>query len=170
MRLGNTGTADMNDSMRASLDGLLDEYDVRRNREVSARNAEQAERARFAADATAALDAVIAPCFASFAEALKAHHHACTIERGQHDESDMHGEGHIQLTIFPDGTTLPQGNASLSYVASAHRRKFNAHRSVTTRSGGLIPGTIGVYELAQITPALVNQHLLELAQAVFTPA
>jgi hypothetical protein len=124
--------------------------------------------AQFLADATAALDEIVAPCFAEFAEALKSHKHACTIERQQqHDEGGKHIEGQIKLTVFPDGTTLPQGNASLSYIASAHRRKFSAHRSVTTRNGGLIPSTIGVYELAQLTPALVNQHLLELAQAVF---
>jgi hypothetical protein len=158
----------MNESTRSALDGLLDDYDARRNRELSARSAEQAAQAQFLADARTALDTIVAPCFEKFSETLKAHKHACTIERQMHDEADQRSESRILLTAFPDGTTLPQGNASLSYVASAHRRKFSAHRSVTTRNAGSIPATLGVYELAQITPALVNQHLLELAQAVFS--
>lgn len=157
----------MNETMRDALDGLLGEYDARRNREVSARNAEQAAQAQFLVDAMTALDTIVAPCFEKFSETLKSHRHACTIERRAHDETDQRSESQIQLTVFPDGTTLPQGNASLSYIASAHRRKISAHRSVTTRNAGSIPGTLGVYDVAQITPALVNQHLLELAQAVF---
>lgn len=153
--------------MRGVLDGLLDEYDERRNQEVAARNAEQASQAKFVADATVALDTIVGSCFEKFTAVLKSHKHACTIVRQQHDEGDQRSESQIQLTVFPDGTTLPQGNASLSYVASALRRKVSAHRSVTTRNGGYVPGTIGVYELAEMTPALVDRHLLELAQAVF---
>jgi hypothetical protein len=158
----------MNESTRGALEGLLDDYDARRNRELSARSAEQAAQAQFLADAQTALDTIVAPCFEKFSEALKAHRHACTIERQARDEADQRSESQILLSVFPDGTTLPQGNASLSYVASAHRRKFSAHRSVTTRNAGSIPATLGVYELSQITPGLVNQHLLELAQAVFS--
>jgi len=159
----------MNESTRGVLEGLLDDYDARRNREVSARSAEQAAQAQFLTDAMTVLDTVVAPCFEKFSAALKSHNHACTIERKSHDETDQSSESQIQLNVFPDGTTLPQGNASLSYIASAHRRKFSAHRSVTTRNAGSIPATLGVYDLAQVTPALVNQHLLELAQAVFSP-
>lgn len=158
----------MNESMQDALEGLLGDYDTRRNREVSARNAEQASQTTFLAEAAVALDTIVVPCFENFSRALKSHNHACTIERKPLDEGHKRSEGQIQITIFAEGTTLPHGNASLSYVASTHRRKISAHRSVTTRNGGLVPGNVGVYELAQMTPGLVDQHLIELAQNVFS--
>ena len=156
--------------MRNALATILDDYDGRRNREVSARNAEQARVEKFLAEATAALTTVVAPCLEQFAQELKKHNHACTIELQKQEQNVKHSEAKITLTIFPDGTKLPEGNASLSYTASSHRQKVSAHRSITTRVGGCIPGSIGEYELGQLTPALVNQDLLELAQAVFAGA
>jgi hypothetical protein len=160
----------MEEPMRSALAGILEEYEQRRNREVSARKAEQAGLEKFLVEAEVALDSIITPCFERFSEELKRHNHTCTIEVQKQDQSDKRSEVKIALTIFPNGTALPQGNPSLSYTASSHRQKLSAHRSITTRSGGFIPGSIGEYELAQITPALVDQHLLELAQAVFAGA
>ncbi len=157
----------MDESMRTALAGILEDYEQRRNREIAARKAEQASLERFLVNVTTALDTVVAPCFDAFAQELKTRNHGCTIETQKADANDRRGDVSIKLTIFPDGTRLPHGNASLWYVASSHRQRLSAHRSVTTRDGGLIPGTIGEYELAQITPTLVNQDLLELAQAVF---
>lgn len=156
--------------MQSALAGILQDYEQRQNREVSARKAERAGQEKFLADATAVLNTIVASCFEGFSRRLKRHNHACTIEVQKKDQSDQRGEMKITLTVFPDGTTLPQGNPCLSYGASSHRQKMSAHRSITTRSGGFIPGPIGEYELAQVTPALVDRELLELAQTVFAGA
>jgi len=156
--------------MRSALARILKDHEQRRNAEISAREAEQAGLEKFLADATTALTTVVAPCFDWFSEELKRHNHTCTIEVQEQDPGDKRSEVKIMLTIFPDHTTLPQGNPALSYTASAHRLKVNAHRSITTRSGGLIPASIGDYELAQITPALVDRHLLEWAETIFAQA
>lgn len=158
---------DMEQSMRTALNSILDEYEERRTRENAARKAEQASLEAFLLNVAATLETVVAPRFESFAEELRKHHHACTIEWKKADEADKRGEVMIKITVFAEGVKLPHGNASFSYVALSHRQRLSAHRSVTSRDGGLIPGTIGEYELAQITPTLVDQNLLELAQAVF---
>ena len=157
----------MDQSMRSALAGVLESYDQRRERDIAAREAEQASVDKFLVDATATLVTIVAPRFEQFAQELKQHNHDCSIEMKKPDAVDKLWEAMIKLTIFPDGIRLAQGNASLSYIASSHRQILSAHRSVSTRNGGLIPGTIGEYELARITPARVDQDLLELAQAVF---
>ncbi|HSQ05786.1 MAG TPA: hypothetical protein VLN59_17230 [Burkholderiales bacterium] len=160
----------MEEPMLTALAGILDDYEARRNREVSARKAEQDSQEKFLADATAALDTIVAPCFEAFSRELKRHGHVCTIAVEKQDDHDKRSEVKITLTIFPNGTTLPQGNPSLSYAASSHRKKLSAHRSITTRNGGFIPSTIGEYELTQLTPALIDRDLLELAQSIFAAA
>jgi hypothetical protein len=160
----------MEEPMRSALAGILEDYEQRQDREVSARKAEEAGKEKFLADATAVLDTIVAPCFEAFSQELKRHNHACTVEVEKQDENDKRSEVKITLTIFPNGTTLPQGNPSLSYAASSHRKKLSAHRSITTRNGGFIPGTIGEYELTQITSALIDRDLLDLAQNIFAVA
>jgi len=156
--------------MRSALAGILEDYEQRRDREVSARKAELAGQEKFLLDATAVLETIVAPCFAQFSEELKRHNHVCTVEVEKQDENDKRSQVKITLTIFPNGTTLPQGNPSLSYAASSHRKKLSAHRSITTRNGGFIPSTIGEHELTQVTPALIDRDLLELAQNIFVAA
>lgn len=153
--------------MRSALARILNDYEQRRSVEVAAREAEQAGLEKFLADATTALTTTVAPSFEWFSEELKGHNHACTIEVQKQDPGDKRSEAKITLTIFPNHTTLPQGNPALSYTASAHRLKLNVHRSITTRGGGLIPASIGDYELAEITSALVERHLLEWAETIF---
>lgn len=157
----------MDAATRTALSDILQGYEQRRDRELTARKAEQAGLERFLAEATTALESIVTPCLAQFAEELKRHNHRCTIESQKQDEGDKRSEVKVTLTIFPNGTTLAQGNPSLSYTASAHRQKIAAHRSITTRSGGFIPGSVGEYDVAQVTSGLVDQHLLELAQTVF---
>lgn len=159
----------MEQSMRSALNSMLDQYAQRRTREIAERQAEQASLETFVVNAAATLESVVAPCFASFAEELKKYNHVCTIESKKSEAASQRAEVMIKITIFPEGSKLPHGNASLSYVVLSHRQRLSAHRSVTSRDGGSIPGTIGEYELAQITPGLVDQNLLELAQAVFAP-
>lgn len=153
--------------MQTALKSILSQYDERRSRDEAARKAEQASLEAFLRDVAVTLETVVAPRFEVFAEELKKHGHACTIERQQADAPDRRGEVMIKITVFPDGTKLPHGNASFSYIALAHRQRMNTQRSVTSRDGGLIPGTSGEYELSHISPALVDQNLLELAQVVF---
>lgn len=160
----------MDTATRSALTDILEGYEQRRDRELTARRAEQAGLERFLAEATTALDSIVTPCLEQFAEALKQHNHRCTIESQRQDQGDKHSEVKVTLTIFPNGTTLAQGNPSLSYTASAHRRKIAAHHSITTRSGGFIPAPIGEYDVAQVNSALVERHLLELAQSVFAQA
>jgi hypothetical protein len=160
----------MEEPMLTALAGILEDYEQRRNREVSARKAEQDSQEKFLADATAVLDTIVAPRFEAFSQELKRHNHVCTIEIDKQDDNDKRSDVKITLTIFQNGATLPQGNPSLSYAASSHRKKLSAHRSITTRNGGFIPGTIGEYDLPQLTPALVDRDLLELAQSVFAAA
>jgi hypothetical protein len=157
----------MDGSMHGALTDILNDYEQRRSQEIAARKAELASVDKFLAGATTALQSVVAPCFEQFAQALKKHNHECTIETQELNPDDSRCDVSIALTIFPDGTELPQGNASLSYIASSHRQRVSAHRSITTRGGGLIPGTIGEYQLTEITRALVDQDLLEIARAVF---
>lgn len=153
--------------MGIALTGILDDYAQRRSREIAARKAEQESLEEFRRKVSATLDTIVAPCFEGFADELKRHNHGCTIEGTQADPADKRSDALIKITIFPDGTKLPHGNPSLSYIALSHRQRLTAHRSVVSRDGGLIPATIGEYELAQITPMLVDQNLLDLAQAVF---
>lgn len=153
--------------MQTALSSLLKEYDERRSRDEAARKAEQASLEAFLRDVAATLDTVVAPRFAAFADELEKHGHACTIERQPADAPEGRGEVMIKITVFPDGARLPHGNASFSYIALAHRQRVNTQRSITSRDGGLIPGTSGEYELGHISPALVDQNLLELAQVVF---
>jgi len=160
----------MDAATRTALTDILEGYEQRRDQELEARRAEQAGLERFLADATAALDSIVTPCFGQFAEELKRHNHSCTIESQKQDQDDKHSEVKVTLTIFPNGATLAQGNPSLSYTASAHRQKIAVHRSITTRSGGFIPGSVGEFDLAQVTSGLVDRHLLELAQSVFAQA
>lgn len=157
----------MDERMRSALAEVLAGYEQRRNRDIAAREAEQASLETFLAGARTTLDTIVAPCFERFAEELSRHHHRCTIEGPKPDSAEKASDVKIELTIFANDSKLPHGNASLSYDASSHRQRVSVHRSVTTRNAGAIPGTIGEYELAQITPALVDQDLLELAQAVF---
>lgn len=157
----------MDDSMSVALKGILDDYAQRRSREIAVRKAEQERLEEFRRNVMATLDTIITPCFQGFADELKRHNHDCAIEGTRADPADKRGDALVKITIFPDGVKLPHGNASLSYIALYHCQRLSAQRSVTSRDGSLIPGAIGEYELAQITPALVDQNLLDLAQAVF---
>lgn len=76
-------------------------------------------------------------------------------------------EVEITLTIFSNGTMLPPENPCLSYTASSLRQKESAHRSIMTRSGSLLPGTIGEYDPTQITSTLIERRSLELAETLF---
>jgi hypothetical protein len=160
----------MDESMRRALAGILADYEQRRSRELAARQAQQASLDQFLVNVTGTLDEVVAPCFERFAEELKTRHHVCSIEAQMVDPADRRSDVMIKLTIFRDGVKLPNGNASLSYIALPHRQRMSVHRSITTRDGGVIPGTVAEYELTQIVPSLVDQNLLELAETVFAAA
>jgi len=157
----------MDETMKNALARVLEDYEQRRDREISARKAEQAELEQFLSKAVVALDSIVMPCFQRFSEMLEAHHHTCTIAVEKQGDEPRRSDPKIIITIFPEGARLPQGNPWLSYAASSHRQKIAAHRCINLRSGGAIPGPVGEYEVDQITPALVDAHLLDLAQTVF---
>ena len=86
------GATNMEERMQSALAGILEDYERRQSREVSARKAEQAGQEKFLADATAVLNTIVASCFEAFSQELKRHNHACTIEVQKQDQSDKRSE------------------------------------------------------------------------------
>ena len=159
----------MDATKRDALKKLLDGYELKQNQQNQQREDRRSALEKFLADFMETVQSTITPSFEEFSAGLKARGHPCTIAlekpTGPHDSLTT---AKITLTIFPGGTTLAHGNPFISYTASPNQRKVAVHRSTFTSSGGTIVGSIGEYTLGQLSRETVEQHLLDLAETIFS--
>jgi len=159
----------MDETKRDALKKILDGYELKRNQQTQQREDRRSALEKFLADFMETVRSTITPSFEDFSASLKARGHPCTITlekpTGPHDSLTT---AKITLTVFPDAATLTHGNPFISYTASPNQRKVAAHRSTITSSGGTIASSIGEYTLGQLNREIVEQHLLDLAETIFS--
>ena len=159
----------MNETKRDTLKKILDGYELKQKQQTQQREDRRTALEKFLADFMETVQSTITPSFEEFSAGLEARGHPCTIglekPTGPHDSLTT---AKITLTIFPDSTTLTHGNPFISYTASPNQRKVAAHRSTITSSGGSIASSIGEYTLGELSREIVEQHLLDLAETIFS--
>jgi len=163
----------MDETTNKRLNDILDSYDAKREAAQHEAERSKTEHQQFLESFAKKASETIRPAMQDLAEQLKARGHEFEItEQQERADSDDHTQdAGITLTIYPTGQrpSYPNQRACphVAFMTNSYKNSVYVRESTMMPGRGGRSGSTKEYDLDQITPKVVYEHILKvLAEAM----